>query len=292
MSKANIITIICLVLIFGLIGILLFFIAKDDKVQETTEFDNIEKLDDNSLFFTVSFNINKICEYVNSNQAQALYSIIDEQYLVENNILSNNIIDKFSDKYKDTSFSATEIYVVSKDKNYAFFVKGNLKTEIMDVPPSIKGEEYFLFNYDIEKSIFSIKPITKSDYLELIDSKNIKFTNLTEKEYNKIDYVNATDENLAFMYFNDFTSLLFTDRESAYSKISDATKQNYFNTYEEFNTYFEDNIEKFQTIKFTKYSVKNGVIHYVDNYNNKYSFVIKSIMDYEVIFIKEEDVNE
>ena len=292
MNKANIITIICLILIFCFIGILLLFIAKEDKTNEVTEFDTIQKLDDNSLFFTVSFNINKICEYVSSNQNQALYSIMDEQYLVSNNILLNNIIDKFSEKYKNTSFTATQIYVISKGKDYMFFVKGNLKTEIMDEPANIKGEDYFLFNYDIENSIFSIEPIVKSDYLKLIDSKKFEFKNLIENEYNKIDYVNITDENLAFIYFNDFISLLFTDGTSAYNKISDVTKQNYFNTYDEFNKYFENNLEKFQTLKFTKYSVKNGIIHYADNYNNKYSFIIKNIMDYEVIFIKEEDVSE
>lgn len=293
MKKINFITILILLILLGIIAIVLFFLVKNNpNVENNSEYGEIALLDDSSLFFTVSLNINKICDYVNNDQSEELYSILDENYLKNNSLTTSNVIEKFYEKYNGTSFSAIEIYVVSNDKNYKFFVKGNLKVEIMDEPADIIAEDYFILNYDIEESIFSISPITKDLYLNYIKSKDFEFNNLTKNEYNKVDYVNITDENLAAMYFNDFISILFNDTESAYKKLSDSTKEMYFNTYEDFLKYLEDNLEYLENLKYVKYSVKNSIIHYIDNYDNKYSFIINKIMDYQVVFYKSEDVKD
>ena len=291
MNKANIITVLCLIIIFGFIAILLVFITDNNNINETTEFSDLQLLDDNSLFFTVSFNINKICEYVNDEQSEHLYNILDKEYLNNNDITIYNIIDKFYDKYVTTSFSATEIYVISKGKNYKFYVKGNLKNEVMDEIAGIKEEDFFIFNYDIEESIFSIEPITEETYLSSTTLKNIEFNNLIKNEYNTIEFVNITDENLASMYFNDFISTVFSDTETIYNKFYDSTKKKYFNTYEDFLKYVDENIAYFQNLKIDKYNVSDNTINYIDNYGNEYTFVINKIMNYKILFIKEEDIH-
>lgn len=147
MKKINFITILILLILLGIIAIVLFFLVKNNpNVENNSEYGEIALLDDSSLFFTVSLNINKICDYVNNDQSEELYSILDENYLKNNSLTTSNVIEKFYEKYNGTSFSATEIYVVSNDKNYKFFVKGNLKVEIMDEPADIIAEDYFILN--------------------------------------------------------------------------------------------------------------------------------------------------
>ena len=95
--KENKITIIVLLIILAIIIAIFYFFNKQETERvQSTEYLEIEELDDSSSFFSISENINKICEYVNNNLPTKLINIIDKDYLDKNSLTSSNIINHWT----------------------------------------------------------------------------------------------------------------------------------------------------------------------------------------------------
>ena len=98
--KENKITIIVLLIILAIIIAIFYFFNKQETERvQSTEYLEIEELDDSSSFFSISENINKICEYVNNNEPTRLINILDKEYIEQNNLTTTNIINYFQEDY-------------------------------------------------------------------------------------------------------------------------------------------------------------------------------------------------
>ena len=263
MKKRDIITLAILAIIFIIVFAILY-IKKENKDETVTknEYAQLSLLIDESIFLSVSKNINKICEYANNNE-QAL------DFIMKNDI--------YSDNYKNLSFNAKQIYVVSKYNLYKYYIKGSLYREIMDTEPEFVKEEYFILNYDMKNTSYNIEIINEERYRNAKNEEYI-FETINSNEYNRFEYSNVSPKTRALMYFNDFVNKMYSNPEEAYNLLDNETRQKYFNTYGEFKNYILNHMD----ISLVEYSVTDNKIGIKDNYNTEYIFEITYILRYNV----------
>jgi len=263
MKKRDVITLAILLLIFGVIFIVMYINKEEeDDPSSKTEFNKLTLLTDESVFLSVSNSINKICEYSNYNP-QLL------NFIVKDNINSDN--------YVNMSFRAEYIYVVSELNLYKYYIKGSFYQEIMDQEAKYIKTEYFILNYDMNTSAFNIEIINSDIYDNAKEEKYI-FEVIDNNDYNRFEYTSISQKTKAIMYFNDFITKVYSSSEDAYNLLSSETKNNYFNTYEEFLTF----IQTHDNITLESYSIGENEIYIKDNYNIEYSFEINYVLNYNV----------
>lgn len=283
MNKTNFLILIVLFIIFGIIGLLIVLFSSNEKNDiNSTQYSYLSAVNDESIFFSVSSNINKLYEYIQLDDLSSAYNLLDKSYIETNNISYQNLLEKLNLEYGSVSFSARQMYVISNKNQYKYLVKGYIKKDTMDVATEIINTSYCILNYDVENGGFSIELITESKYLELIKNRKINFDDFFVNINNQFEYVNISESSLASLYFNDFMNDLFANPTYAYECLSTETKENYFNTYDEFLTEINNNLEYYSSIRYTGYNISNNEYKYIDNYNNEYVFTVNNVMNYTV----------
>lgn len=267
MNKRDVKTIVVLLIIFSLIAIIILIYQKNYvDVEGNTEFNSLTLLKDENNFLSVSNNVNKICEYSTNNSNNLKY-ISDVNY----------------NEYKNTTFKADKIYVISRLNLYKYYISGNLYENIYDMPNKLLKEKYFILNYDMDTSAFFVEEIDKETYNNA-ENINHEFKSIEKNSYNKFEYTTLSDKSRAVLYFNDFLDKLYTNINEAYLLIDDNTKTNNFDTLEK----FKDFVNKYSNITMKEFSVNGSKIGIKDNYNNEYIINITYVLKYNVtINIKE-----
>lgn len=261
MKKRDIITIIVLGIIFCII-FLIAYINKDNNNGVENSFEaKLNLLTEENTFLSVSNNINKLFEY-STNDTLLRFITKDE-------------INK--QDYQNKSFEAEEIYVVNKNNLYKYYVKGNVYLVTEESSSEFIRKEYFVLNYDKSNKCFSIDLISENAYENAKKEKYI-FETINKNNYNEFEYTYLSDKSRALMYFNDFLYKVYTNKKEAYNLVSNDTKEQYFNTYEEFEKF----IKNHNNIIVKEYSVNGNEIGIKDNYNVEYVFEISYILNYNV----------
>lgn len=263
MKKRDVITLVVLAIIFVVIFIVMYINKENDEdIDVKNEFNKLTLLTDESTFLSVSDSINKICDYSNTN-SQLL------SFIMKDNINSAD--------YENMSFKAEQIYVISNLNLYKYYVKGNFYQELMDQEAKYIKTEYFILNYDLNASAFNIEIINSDIYDNAKEEKYI-FEVIDNNNYNNFEYSTISKKTRAIMYFNDFITKIYSSSEEAYNLLSSETKNNYFNTYEEFLTF----IQTHDNITLESYSIGENEIYIKDNYSIEYSFEINYVLNYNV----------
>ena len=290
--KENKITIIVLLIILAIIIAIFYFFNKQETERvQSTEYLEIEELDDSSSFFSISENINKICEYVNNNLPAKLINIIDKDYLDKNSLTSSNIINHFQDDYQNTTFKSYDTYVISNENLYKYYVHGYLYVNMFDEPSTITEEKYFILNYDINNLSYSIEPIDKETYSQALETKEFNFKEITPNNDNKFTQLNLSSYNLAVLYFNDFIQTIINNPEQAYDKLNTITIDDYFPEYDDFQEYINNNKEKIYNAKVEKYSKSGNSYRCVDNNGINYIINVSHGLNYSVQISLDEENN-
>lgn len=283
MNKTNFLILIVLFVIFSIIGVLILLLSSNEKNSvNSTQYSFLTTVNDESIFFSVSSNINKLYEYIQIGDLSSAYELLDKKNAEIKDINQQNLIGKLNLEYDSVSFSARKMYVISNKNQYKYLVKGYIKKDTMDVATEIISISYCILNYDVENGGFSIELITESEYLELIKDKTINFDDFSVNINNQFEYVNISESVLASLYFNEFINDLFANPTYAYESLSTETKDNYFDTYDKFLTEINNNLEYYSNITYTGYNISNNEYRYIDNYNNEYIFLVNNVMNYIV----------
>ena len=290
--KENKITIIVLLIILAIIIAIFYLFNKQETERvQSTEYLEIEKLDDSSTFFSISENINKICEYVNNNKPTKLINIIDKDYLNKNSLTSSNIISHFQDEYQNTTFKSYDTYVISNKNLYKYYVHGYLYVNMFDEPSTITEEKYFILNYNINNLSYSIEPIDKEIYNKALETKEINFKEITSNNDNRFTQLNLSSYNLAVLYFNDFIQTIINNPDQAYNKLNSTTIDDYFPEYVDFQEYINNNKEKIYNAKVEKYSKNGNSYRYIDNNDINYTISVNHGLNYTVQINFDEENN-
>ena len=139
--KKFLIVIIILTIITIAIGIILIILENNNKYKELDEqeqeylyiINNPGKIIDgkkpqilkiDNLFFTVEQCIVKYYENVDNENKEAVYSILDEEYIKDNKISLDNVLNKILQYENMRSYIVREIYVITGEK----YSKKKIKT--------------------------------------------------------------------------------------------------------------------------------------------------------------------
>ena len=269
MAKINLKSGIVLCLFFVIVvAIVVYFNYKEMTNVDSNEYGNIVMLDDIGLFFSVNKNINKFITYVNDKNKDAISSITSS--------FDYNLYNKFD----SVVFSAYEIYVVSKDNHYKFFVDGYLKRDEYNSSSVINEKIYFVLDLDIINSVYLLNIIDEKSYKSFIKNNNFEYNEISINEFNSFEYDNIDEKNLPIIYFNDFYNNVFSNSKYAYDSILYDTKKEYFSSYDEFLNKIKEGY--FDNISFDGYVIEDSVYKCRDNKGNVYSFIANGVMNYTV----------
>lgn len=148
--------IICVIL---LCIVVLLFLNNDSNDNNILSKEPEYKLvEDYSRFFTVNSCVYKYITYLNGNKTDELIKILDEEYVKNNNIKSDNVYNFVSKLNGNYSFKSKKIYYqVGTEKVVKYYVYGYLIEETIDGIGS-KQDYYLIVNLDLENQLFSVSP--------------------------------------------------------------------------------------------------------------------------------------
>lgn len=281
MSKNEIKT-IAIILVINIAIVIVAIIIGNITKEDDNKYNEISKLEDVNYFFSIENNLNIIPIYIEENNYNALYNLLNEKYIENNDIYIDNVISKF-EEYIYTIFDVTNVYVTNKDNLYKYFIKCNIRKNAYEENADVITTEYIVLNYDEKIMSYNIEFISNKKYEEYISGKKeVSFEKIKTNNFNQFTYKNITDSTLATYYLNNFIDMIYEDSKLAYSRISPETKEKYFKTYDEFHSFIKNNNNMFNDIQISSYNISGKICYCIDNYNNEYRFNTEAVSEYIV----------
>ena len=281
MSKNEIKT-IAIILVINIAIVIVAIIIGNITKEDDNKYNEISKLEDVNYFFSIENNLNIIPIYIEENNYNALYNLLNEKYIENNDIYIDNVISKF-EEYIYTIFDVTNVYVTNKDNLYKYFIKCNIRKNAYEENADVITTEYIVLNYDEKIMSYNIEFISNKKYEEYISGKKeVSFEKIKTNNFNQFTYKNITDSTLATYYLNNFIDMIYEDSKLAYSRISPESKEKYFKTYDEFLSFIKNNNNMFNDIQISSYNISGKICYCVDNYNNEYRFNTEAVSEYIV----------
>ena len=172
MEKINKTKIILFIIFIILVSFSLFIFNNQNKVEIEDNKNNKKEvllLNDYNRFFTVNSCVYKYINYLQTKDINSILKVLNKDYLILNNIDSNNIFNYVEDLNGIYSFKSKEIYYEKiNDNNYIYYVYGELIKESINGYVEI-NERYYTLNFDIKNQLFDITPFDNIGYKEVIN---------------------------------------------------------------------------------------------------------------------------
>lgn len=158
-------TIICIIL-FCVLGLLYLDKKDSNNIEESKT--KYKLLNDYSRFFTVNNCVSKYVSLIGKKETQYVLDILDEDYVKNNKITSDNLYNYVGDYNGIYSFSSLKIYYGDKNDNYiTYYVYGNLIQDSIDSEDINKEKKYYVVNFDLKNNLFSIRPYDENGFKEI-----------------------------------------------------------------------------------------------------------------------------
>ncbi|MBO6243284.1 MAG: hypothetical protein J6O41_01775 [Clostridia bacterium] len=219
-----------------------------------------------------------------------IYSILDENYIKENNITLQNLYDYIN--IYDNNVKAIPVEIVDLWKEDAknidsYKVKCIISEDTYE--RNNLGFEYYLVNICMANTTFSIRPIDEKVYNS--DLQNIKLSDdkIEIKENNIYVLPDVRTQTESEEYFLLFRDLMLASPEDAFEKIDEEYREKRFQNLDKFKEYIDENRDRLSKANFTKYGItdNNGNTQYVCLDQNGFYYIFKQVSgdfnDYDVI---------
>ena len=302
--------IIILVIIFIAISIFIIILNSRQNNEQKSEFPlesyidmemkypytgEIQPVTDDNTFYVVENCINKYLFYASSygidtdtEKKQAIYNVLDKDFINENNITLDNVYNYVEHATKDMIFKAVKMNMlqdaVADIEGYSVYGK------IKNAANGTTSYQYFIVKLDTYQNVFCIYPLKSQDYKDINDItvKN-DTTEIIQNVKNTFDSLNLSEDDMANKYFQNYKELMLDDPESAYNVLDNDYKQKRFGTLEDYKKYIQDNSEKLKSINMSGYTVD---YYYAPDYTvytckdqdgNTYTFKVTAVMQYSLI---------
>lgn len=184
----------------------------------------------------------------------ALYSMLDIEYLNNNNMNKNNLIKKIDEcDYTDVTITNMNEAQISKNV-YIYFINGRL----VNRKTSKKKDFYILLKVDMFNHTFSVY---LDDFAKMYKNEigeKIDFTceEVEKNNYNSFENQTVSDEEYAKDLFNRYKSQVLFDLEYAYKTLDSEYVQKRFGNFEKYKQYMSEKLKQFIAMKLDKYSFK------------------------------------
>ena len=317
MNLKKLIIVITILLVIALIILATILLLKIDKsmpneiATEPVKIDSkIQQVNNKNDFYTIKNCINKFYEYLTvekteSNliideeteqyikeqekiKAEAIYSMLDKEYIAYKNITTENVFEKIS-RINQSDVYITKMLVSQRDENTAiYFVYGILQ----DIKTRQNADFKVMLKVDMKNEVFTIflQDYLENNFSNIEEGQEIKiadFTELSNNIYNIFDYQIVEEEDYIYNMFNEFKKSLMYNKEQAYKNLNTSYSKSKFLSYNEFEKYVNKNIKNIVMMQMKKYQINNfdDYTQYVlvDQYGKYYIFNETAVMDYTVI---------
>lgn len=240
-----------------------------------------KQLDNERIFFNIQNTIGKYYVALADKDNKYVYNSLDKDYINENNITIDNVLDKVKSNYESVYYTATDIYYKKGINITYYFVTGYIiNTTILDGEISYEDTINYIVMVKGDKFV-----------LKMIDSN---ISNLYEYALNyeikDIDGINSivsqsiSEKSKLVSYISRYKDLLFIDTKRAYNMLDDETKEKYSN-YDNFKNNISNVYDSLSIDIFSFNYVENEKTYYVKDENqNTIKIIENSIMNYKINF--------
>ena len=251
-----------------------YFLVKDC-IQNFIDIANTQ----NSIYYDKQEDENQI--YNEKTHKEVLYTMLNESYIKENNITTENVFNYVKTFNTKQRFDPTSVTVLSKEDIVKYKVTGIAQ----DLDYKRAQEVYYGVSFNNANNAFSILPLDKNSFEKYSAKENI--TKIDEKEgYNICNLTQINDELIAIEYFEAYRFLTLANPNYTYNMMPEEYRNKRFGTYENYVQYLKDNYDEFKEIIPKKYLTNfNGqYTQYViqDQYENNYIFDTVDALKYYV----------
>lgn len=208
----------------------------------------------------------------------AILSVLDTNYISENNINADNVLNLGEGINNYVKFAGTDYKVVSGQRIDTYAIVGKLYENMKEI--SSNG---FIVRLDKENLAFSIEPVQVDNINEIqITTNEIP---IEANNFNTFTYENLSEDELVTKYFADYKRQVIGNANAAFEMLDDEYREKKFADVTEFGTYISD--RNIQTAFLESYQINNydEYTQYVclDQYNNYYIFNVSNVMNYKVL---------
>ena len=161
-------------------------------------------------------------EQEQSDNAQAIYDMLDSQYITEKGITIDNLATNLKEIEVITPY-ITNMYVNHRTDNMdVYVIEGKIKTNIADAGKNFQ----IILKLDILNKTFSIMPseYVEEEYGNIVEGQNlnIELTDSIEKNNNnQYIYRTITEEDYMKDLFTELKNELLYDHEAAYNHLNE-----------------------------------------------------------------------
>lgn len=294
--KKKVVTIIGVILIFiAIIAILFSYLFKEDEPSKIKDnpipnknvlSKKIERLEDESAFFSIQKIINDFYLSLVNQDTKNLLNVLDTNYIKERNINASNLYTYLRSDYEMVTFVAKNIYYNPNSSVTYYFVNGYLvDLPFLDEDFTYYGNINFVVIVDESTNQYQIEPIQNSVDI----SDYAKGYDISEREIkHSISFItnSISVENKLSLYMTDFINLLIYDSNRAYTMLSSEAKKKY-PTYASFQEQIPSLYSQLSA-KIFSYSIKNkeeGKEYYFkDDKQNRITIYENRLMDFQISF--------
>lgn len=113
-----------------------------------------------SAFFTAQYCANKYLGYVSDDDLESVYKVLDYQYITENNITKQNVMEKIEDIPEQAQLKVEKMYLEKiDDNNSKYYMSGLLVQDTSEGDVVLQDNFNIAVILDFENMIFSIIPL-------------------------------------------------------------------------------------------------------------------------------------
>jgi len=235
------------------------------------------------------YNANKaIIQEAQSQNAEAIYEMLDTEYISSENVTKENILEKLP-KIKSSTVNITNMYVSEQTNNISIYiVKGILKENITNKTSPFQ----IIVKVDSFNKTFSIIPQSyvekKYNNLQIGDNIQIEVPEeIGKKTNNNYTFAVISDETYVRDLFYQYKVQALYTPTLVYNNLDEEYRNKRFGTLKDLEQYIKNREKMYENIQLDKYQkiVKDDYTQYVcvDKNGNYYIFTEKSVMNYSLI---------
>ena len=276
------------------------FHKKNDDIQEVEDTEDklyvdteLQSINDINMYAIIENIVNSYIDYNSNNEYEKIISMIDDKYIKDNNITTDNVKDKIEEIKGSPLVLINNITQqnISNNKTIYNISYDLVKDKSLEENDGLRYESFYNtneettteencrinINIDSEQQIFSIVPgkMEQSDF------------SIEKNEYNTYEYIVLNSQKQAEMYIQNFENNLRYKIKESYNKLDEEYKKKRFGSLEKYQQYMNENEKYFLNFELNKYKEENNdnYTEYIciDQYGNYYIFKDKGVMDYTVM---------
>lgn len=287
-------TVLISVLIITVIVIIILLLLQNkeknsnfNEEQNSEPESSVEKLEKLNDYCLVKDCINLFLGYNTTSNTEALYSLLNREYINENNINENNVINKINIIKEENFLEIKDIYqnFIQGESYFVYLVQAKV---IAKNNPINTQDLYIKLNLDYSNLTFAIDIIDKTKFNDIIkNKKNSKTTKISKNDYNIFSYKIMNDDEMVKEYINNYQQIMIYDPEYAYQFLDDGYKEKRFdNSIDNFKQYIQNNITKIQEFDLTQFKInrQTNYTEYIgeDENFNYYNIKATKLLEYKV----------